>query len=317
MYTIAMFMMACRSASEGEVAAGEPLDQYLIAYNVLVDDSTDNYDVLTLDPLTREQRNITNHPDVAWTYLADGERIFFISDRDTCRRCYQLFEMDAMGSNVRKISEILLKDSWMGVRNGKELVVNYRQPGPPGFTIIDLRGGILASILPDLPFASDPAFSPDGTYLAFRGGSAPSKRDSAFNEAIYRVNVDGSGLQRLSQYPPSDTTAPWHAYQAGPPRFHPTEDFISFQSFRDGKYSLFGVATDGSREWKLTDLEMAEGWHAWSPDGRWLAIEVFDPAQTQFHIALMDWPDKSHEILTDTTFRLQQAPVFVRRAGGK
>ncbi|MDX1408188.1 MAG: hypothetical protein R3330_08645, partial [Saprospiraceae bacterium] len=103
-------VFSCQQQPSDQKGTSGPLDQYLIAFNVLVDDSTDNYDILTLDPLTREQANITNNPDVAWTYLADGERIFFISDRDTCRRCYQLFEMDATGNNLRKITDILREE---------------------------------------------------------------------------------------------------------------------------------------------------------------------------------------------------------------
>lgn len=54
-----------------------------------------------------------------------------------------------------------------------------------------------------------------------------------------------------------------------------------------------------------------EGWHDWSPDGRWLAVELFDDEQTQFHIGLMDGGTKEMKILTDTAYPYQQAPVFV------
>ena len=48
----------------------------------------------------------------------------FISGRDTCRRCYLLYEMDADGGNLRKVSDIRLADSWMSSRkDGTELIV--------------------------------------------------------------------------------------------------------------------------------------------------------------------------------------------------
>ncbi|MDH3712170.1 MAG: hypothetical protein OER04_19945, partial [Cyclobacteriaceae bacterium] len=118
---------------------------------------------------------------------------------------------------------------------------------------------------------------------------------------------------QLTAYPQSDTTAPWYAYKAGAPRWHPTEYFISYQSLQNGKYSLYAVTPDGDKQWKLTENQMQEGWHNWSPDGHWLAIELFDSAQSQFHIGLMNWETKKMEILTDSSYQYQQAPVFVSR----
>jgi TolB protein len=45
---------------------------------------------------------------------------------------------------------------------------------------------------------------------------------------------------------------------------------------QNGKYSLYSVSLDGQKQWKLTNNPQNEGWHSWSPDGKWLAIELFD-----------------------------------------
>jgi len=42
-----------------------------------------------------------------------------------------------------------------------------------------------------------------------------------------------------------------------------------------------------------------------------LASELFDDEQSQFHIGLMNWETKEMEILTDNTFKYQQAPHFI------
>ncbi|MDP2884948.1 MAG: hypothetical protein Q8P51_08020 [Ignavibacteria bacterium] len=47
---------------------------YYIAYNVLVDSKTDNYDVFAINLDGSNKRNITNHKDLAWTYYAWKER---------------------------------------------------------------------------------------------------------------------------------------------------------------------------------------------------------------------------------------------------
>ncbi|MCB0666564.1 MAG: PD40 domain-containing protein [Saprospiraceae bacterium] len=303
-----LFVLSCH------VDRKEELNKYLLAYNVAVDVDEDDYDIFILDPIKRTHKNITRDPDVAWTYLAYDGQIFFISDRDTCKRCYYLYEMDARGENVRRIADFPLRDSWMGVRNkGTELVVNPSSKVDSAFYIIDRHGKILSKIYTGLPYASDPSFSPDGKLIAFRGARKKSKREQGFNEALYVIQSDGTGIEKITDYPAADTTAPWFAYKAGPPRWHPTENFISYQSFQSGKYSLYAVDPEDSRSWKLTGNEVEEGWHDWSPDGQWLAIEVFDSDQTQFHIMLMNWANKTTTILTDSLYQYQQAPVFVRK----
>ncbi len=288
--------------------------KYLIAYNVYVPDSIhdDNYEIFTTNTDGSHKKNITNHPDVAWTYLANNDKIFFISDRDTTSRVVFLYEMDYDGSNIRKITDFRLRDSWMGSRkNGEELIVCPHPGVDSVLYIINRKGDILRKIDTGTPYASDPAFSPDGKKIAFIGKNKKSKREPGFKEEIYVVNTDGTGLQQLSSYPESDTTAEWFAYKAGPPRWHPTENFITYQSKQHGKYSLYGVTPDGKKQWKLTDNTQEEGWHDWSPDGNWLAIELFDSEQSQFHIGLMNWNTREMKILTDSSYTYQQAPVFL------
>jgi TolB protein len=127
------------------------------------------------------------------------------------------------------------------------------------------------------------------------------------------MNSDGSNLRQLTHYPENDSTAAWYSYHAGRPRWHPNENFISYQSKQNGKSSLFGVTPDGKKQWKLTGIEHNEGWHDWSADGKYLAIETYDLKQEQFHITLMEWNSKTYNTLTRTLYRLQQAPVFVRK----
>lgn len=291
-----------------------PAPHYRIAYNVSVPDSLrpDDYEIFTMELDGSDKQNVTNHPDVAWTYLAHGNRIFFISDRDTDSRNYFLYEMQYDGSGVRKVSDIRLQDSWMDVRKeGTELIVMPHPSVDSVFYLISMDGRLLRKIQVPVPYVSDPAFSPDGEQIAFRGQNKRSKREPGYEEAIYVARLDGSGLTRISNYPAQDTTAEWYAYKAGPPRWHPSGEFISYQSKRNGKYSLYAARPDGSQEWKLTQNPQSEGWHCWSPDGKWLALEIFDVDETQFHIGLMDWESRQLRILTDTTYKYQQAPVFV------
>lgn len=309
------WLVACAPpVADGTTAGAADSTDLRIAYNVWLPDSLNenNYEVFIMDLDGGNARNLTNHPDVAWTYIASGDRILFISDRDTCYRCFFLYEMDAGGGNLRQVSDIQLRDSWMGVRKGGEEIVVAPAPAVDSLLyLIDRQGKLLQKIATGTPYATDPTFSPDGEWIAFVGSNRPSKRDEGYQAEIYRVRPDGNGLQQLTRYPAADTTAEWYAYKAGPPRWHPSGEFITYQSKQAGKYSLYAVTPDGARQWKLTDSDWQEGWHQWSPDGRYLAIEVFDSSQARFDIALMDWPARELTVLTDSTFQYQQAPVFV------
>lgn len=65
-------------------------EKYLIAFNTFEPDSIakDNWEIRVLDPedSSKSSRNVINNPDVAWTYLAHEDKIFFISGRDTAYR---------------------------------------------------------------------------------------------------------------------------------------------------------------------------------------------------------------------------------------
>ncbi|MBK8965434.1 MAG: PD40 domain-containing protein [Lewinellaceae bacterium] len=289
------------------------LDNLKIAYNVLVDSANDNYDVFTMNSDGTGKQNITRHPDVAWTYFAWKNRLFFISDRDTCRRCYFLYETDAGGRNPRKVTGLQLEDSWMSSRNdGRELVVTGRigKAIRMQLFLVNTETGAFRQLTNDTAaLHRDPLFSPDGQQLVF--AYKKNRRDRNAIEELYSMHVDGSGMRQLTHFPAADTTAPWHSYHAGPPRWNQRENFISYQSFQNGKYSLYAVAPDGSRQWKLTENTFDEGWHDWSPDGRWLFVETFDTDQTQFAIHRINWNSRELLRLTDTTYKYQQAPVVL------
>lgn len=285
---------------------------YKIAYNVYEDTAADNYDIYIMDMDGSNKKNITNHPGVEWVYYAYRDRIFFISDRDTCTRCYFLYEMDANGNNVKKISELQLEDSWMSSRNnGEELVVTGRigKEIRNQLFILNTKNGTYKQITNDTAARfNDPLFLQDGKQTVLRYKS--DKRNRDMKTELWLMNDDGTGLKQLTTYPASDTTAPWYAYHAGPPRWNSKEQFITYQSMQDSAYHLYKVTPEGKGQDRLTTNEMNEGWHDWTPDGNWLVYEVFDYKQSIFDVFLMNWKSKKVKRLTDS-WKFEQAPVFV------
>lgn len=308
---LVLLMISCGGKSQTKTVI-EP--EYAIAYNVLYNDSTDNYEVFTMNLDGSEKQNMTNLSGVAWTYYSYKDKLYFLSDKDTCQCCaYYLYETNFKGDNPKRISNIPLADSWMSSRkNGTEFIVTPNQKIDSAFYIIDLNGNLIQRLKTGLPKSSDPLFVANGENVVFRGGTKKSKREEGYKEGLYIINVNGSGMKQLTHYPETDTTAPWFTYKAGPPHLHPTEHFISYTSYQNGKYSLYGISLDGQKkQWKLTANELWEVYHEWSPDGNWLVTDLSNFKQTQFDIGLLNWKTKELKILTDTSYHYEQSPNFV------
>ncbi len=283
-----------------------------LVYNVLRDVDIDNFEVYSMNLDGSDKKNITDLYPVDWTYYSYKDTLYFVSDRGACKRCYFLYKSNFKGENVQKVSELELADSWMSTRkDGAEIIVKPKLITENTFYILDQKGNIINRLETGLPYAADPLFVNDGKQLVFRGGKTVGKNIDGFEEELYIMDDDGQNRKQLTHYPEKDTTAGKYGYRAGAPKLHPTENFVTYQSKQNGKYSLYAVSLDGSKTWKLTENTENEGWHDWSPDGKWLAIELFDDEQSQFHIGLMNWETKEMKILTDTTFQYQQAPNFI------
>ena len=311
---LSMAISGCSNPRRNSASRFDPTN-FVIAYNVAVNDSSgnSNYEIFTTNTDGTDRKNITNHKDVAWTYSAYKKDLYFISDRDTCFRCFFLYRSDSKGEQLKKISDLQLEDSWMDSWNGKEMVVSGRTKDSRfQLYFIDLKTGGYKAITHDTTASfKDPAFSPDGKQIAVV--YKKNKRDKSIPDEVYVMNSDGTGLRKLSTYPKEFASQAVPGYKTGALRWHPTENFISYISHQNGQHNIFGVATDGSWQRRLTDQKLSEGWHDWSDDGKWLVYDLSDKESTQYHIMLMNWETKESKQLTDTTFKYQYSPVFVSK----
>jgi len=97
--------------------------------------------------------------------------------------------------------------------------------------------------------------SPDGKTLAFDS-------DRSGNMDIYRMNVDGSGLQQLTTNSADEFRPVWS----------PDGRQIQFQSWRSGNRDLYVMGADGSGERLLVGGPNHEWAETWSPDGKQIAF---------------------------------------------
>jgi len=109
-------------------------------------------------------------------------------------------------------------------------------------------------------FDTEPAWSPDGTKIAFS-----SARDGNFE--VYVMNADGSGQSNLTNNPEPNLSpgANWS----------PDGTKIAFSSARDNpsQSEVYVMNADGSGQTNLTNvLSIFDGRPAWSPDGTKIAF---------------------------------------------
>lgn len=306
-----LFIAGCHSTQNLKRAGAEP---YTIVYNIAVPDTTkDDWELMAVDMNGKNQRNITNNDDVAWTYYAYQQRLFFISDRDTCYRCFFLYESDKNGNNLRRVSDLRLEDSWMSSRKkGKEMIVTGRIGKETRYQlfIINTEDGSYRQITRDTAARfGDPCFSPDGKEIAV--SYKKNKRDRNTHEELFILDDAGNFKRQITWYPEDNPSAKEYGYRAGASKWHPTENFISYVSKQDGRHSIYAVTPDGKKHWKLIDNPESEGWHDWSPDGNWLVYNASDAEESRFNIVLMNWKTKETKMLTHNEYKSQLAPVFL------
>jgi TolB protein len=180
-----------------------------------------------------------------------------------------IYTMSADGSDVRQLTAFTddnsaFWESWSA--DGKQLVFS-RFPAPDFFGqlwIMNADGSDQRLLLND-PGQDDesPSFSPDGSHVVFArcaplGGEFPC--------AIYRVQVDGSGLRQITP-----TRIELSDFD---PVYSPDGSTIAFDSFaRDGILgAMYLMNPDGSNLRKLTPAVTGAFRADWSPEGQSLAF---------------------------------------------
>ncbi len=134
-----------------------------------------------------------------------------------------------------------------------------------------------------------PAWSPNGKWIAFVSGSHGQNMD------IYRMDIDGTNLRRLTD-----------RGKNGRPTWSPDSQWIAFTSYQRGadRKGIYVMDADGRRLRRINDKEVQalkgifQGECAWSPDGKQIAFGLHIPDQKRMHLCTIDVDGKNFRQLT-------------------
>ncbi len=216
---------------------------------------------------------------IAWS--PDGTRIAFV-DPVVGRR--GIYVSDPDGTDAQRLTEGV-NDGWPswspdGTRiafssTRYDLSIGTCEPGadlrcPTDIYMVDAGGGNVTRLTTDPAADYQPAWSPDGSRIAFV---------KAFNgtaTAVYSMDTDGTDVSPVSSHQGgSDFSPSWSSDGTQ----------VVFAGIRNEDWGIYVVNADGSDEHRL--LGGMGAWHAedpvWSPDGKLIAF-VGNPSTPDYSL---------------------------------
>jgi YD repeat-containing protein len=232
-----------------------------IAYDS--NENANNHEIYLVNPDrtggTRVTNNTWEDKDPAWS--PDGTRIAFYSAQHGNN---EIYVMNADGSSPRRLTTDPASDwypSWSP--DGRIVFVRGAE-----IWVMNSDGSGQRKLITEPGF--NPVWSPDGARLAFT-----SFRDepnigtcNPCNSEIYVINIDGSGLTRLTNSSAADANPAWS----------PDSVRIAFDTTRDvtplnpSNYEIYTIDTNNLLPTRLTNNSAFDGTPTWSPDGSRIAF---------------------------------------------
>ncbi|HEX8551590.1 MAG TPA: DPP IV N-terminal domain-containing protein [Abditibacteriaceae bacterium] len=197
-------------------------------------------------------------------------QIVFLSDRDQFGKFYS---MDANGGNVKLLGDTAGNVSYPRFSyDGRKIA--YIRRNNLWLMNSDGTGPQQVTQFKEVPFEQDlrlspgaPSLSPDGCELVFTLETADSVQG---NNEIWKINVNGSGLKRLTTNIREDTDPVWS----------PDGQNIVFYGYSVGReitpdslYRIRLIDKDGNNERILTPAGVADSSPSFSRDGRQIVFQ--------------------------------------------
>ncbi len=126
-----------------------------------------------------------------------------------------------------------------------------------------------------------PAFSPDGSKIAFQGWAGNDYE-------IYVINTDGSNLKRLTNHSDFD----------GQPTWSPNGDYIAFSSRRNSQYSIYTITPNGTDLQKVSTYPLSLH-PKWAPNSNRIAFDADVDGDGWQEVALVNSDGSGEQMIYD------------------
>jgi Tol biopolymer transport system component len=196
--------------------------------------------------------------------------------------------------------------------DGKRIAFVSERDGNMELYSMNADGSDQQRLTNDFALDDHPSWSPDGSQLVFTSTRQPSNKPGQAWNALYLMNADGSGVQRLSPPGVTDYSPVWSprgdliafvspgqgvcvmkpdgsarrvvAKDGGWPAFSDTGEALYFHKRHEGHWGIWQVGLDGSALKRLTSPELDVCTPAGSAAPDRLAVAVFRPTGRQIEL---------------------------------
>lgn len=213
------------------------------------------FDLYTMRDDGSDQSPLTTRAgdEFAPAWSPDGRLIAYIADYGLDREHVRVVRHDGTGD--RK----LVNGRWPSFApDGRAILVTTGPLTAGRLQLVDVASGVAQPVPVDLPSVHEAAFSTDGRWIVFVasevGFVGPSSR---WNEELWRVRADGSGLERLTRRSGNDHFLP---------AMSPDGRSLAWTADDDqGSGDIYVMDIDGSNWRRLTNDGAYDAWPAWAP----------------------------------------------------